>query len=115
MGSTFLTISSAAIVAARSGFGSLIWTSRNDGAHPTGRRRDDPLGILGFPSDRAIRIWSRRLLGRYAVGGAADPRRARMKPAASRSHVASVTPPSRRTFLRTLPFSVSGSSATRST
>ncbi len=67
MGNSFLTIVSAEIVAARSGLGSLIWTSRNYGRTDWIFVGIVALGILGFIFDRILRIVARRLLRRYAV------------------------------------------------
>lgn len=67
MGNSFLTIVSAEIVAARTGLGSLIWTSRNYGRTDWIFVGIVALGILGFLFDRVLRIVARRLLRRYAV------------------------------------------------
>ncbi len=53
--------------------------------------------------------------GWETVRGRPAPRQAAGLAAVSRSHVAAVSPRSRSTALRTLPFSVSGSSETNST
>ncbi len=67
MGNSFLTIVSAEIVAAESGLGALIWTSRNFGRTEWVFVGIIALGVLGFLFDRAIRFASRRLLSRYSV------------------------------------------------
>jgi taurine transport system permease protein len=67
MGNSFLTIVSAEIVAARTGLGSLIWTSRNYGRTDWIFVGIVALGVLGFVFDRILRIAAGRLLRRYAV------------------------------------------------
>lgn len=56
MGNSFLTIVSAEIVAAESGLGALIWTSRNYGRIDWTFVGIIALGILGFLFDRVLRL-----------------------------------------------------------
>lgn len=67
LGNSFLTIVSAEIVAANSGLGSLIWTSRNFGRIDWIFVGIIALGILGYLCDRVIRLVSRTILSRYDV------------------------------------------------
>lgn len=67
LGNSFLTIVSAEIVAAQSGLGSLIWTSRNFGRIDWIFVGVIALGILGFLCDRAIRLVASTLLRHYGV------------------------------------------------
>lgn len=67
LGNSFLTIVSAEIVAAQTGLGSLIWTSRNFGRIDWIFVGIIALGILGFLCDRAIRLVSSTFLARYGV------------------------------------------------
>jgi NitT/TauT family transport system permease protein len=67
LGNSFLTIVSAEIVAAQTGLGSLIWTSRNFGRIDWIFVGIIALGILGYLCDRAIRLVGRTLLSRYGV------------------------------------------------
>jgi NitT/TauT family transport system permease protein len=67
LGNSFLTIVSAEIVAAQTGLGSLIWTSRNFGRIDWIFVGIIALGILGYLCDRAIRVLGRTLLARYDV------------------------------------------------
>lgn len=67
MGNSFLTIVSAEIVAARTGLGSLIWTSRNYGRTDWIFVGIVALGILGFVFDRVLRVAASTMLRRYAV------------------------------------------------
>lgn len=67
LGNSFLTIVSAEIVAAQTGLGSLIWTSRNFGRIDWIFVGIIALGILGYLCDRVIRILGTTLLSRYGV------------------------------------------------
>jgi ABC-type nitrate/sulfonate/bicarbonate transport system permease component len=67
MGNSFLTIVSAEIVAAQSGLGALIWTSRNFGRTDWVFVGIITLGILGFLTDLTIRWITRTFLGRYGA------------------------------------------------
>jgi taurine transport system permease protein len=67
LGNSFLTIVSAEIVAAQTGLGSLIWTSRNFGRIDWIFVGIIALGILGYLCDRTIRLLSRTALARYGV------------------------------------------------
>ena len=67
LGNSFLTIVSAEIVAANSGLGSLIWSSRNFGRIDWIFVGIIALGILGYLCDRAIRLIARTALSRYDV------------------------------------------------
>lgn len=67
LGNSFLTIVSAEIVAAQTGLGSLIWTSRNFGRIDWIFVGIIALGILGYLCDRAIRFVGRTALARYGV------------------------------------------------
>jgi taurine transport system permease protein len=67
LGNSFLTIVSAEIVAAQSGLGSLIWTSRNYGRIDWIFVGIIALGILGYLCDRVIRLIAAKLLRRYNV------------------------------------------------
>lgn len=67
LGNSFLTIVSAEIVAANSGLGSLIWSSRNFGRIDWIFVGIIALGILGYLCDRAIRLLARTALSRYDV------------------------------------------------
>lgn len=67
LGNSFLTIVSAEIVAANSGLGSLIWSSRNFGRIDWIFVGIISLGILGYLCDRAIRLFARTALSRYDV------------------------------------------------
>jgi NitT/TauT family transport system permease protein len=67
MGNSFLTIVSAEMVAAQTGLGSLIWTSRNFGRIDWILVGIITLGFIGFLCDLVIKILSRRLLAKYNV------------------------------------------------
>lgn len=67
LGNSFLTIVSAEIVAAQTGLGSLIWTSRNFGRIDWIFVGIITLGILGYLCDRAIRLIGGTVLARYGV------------------------------------------------
>jgi len=67
LGNSFLTIVSAEIVAAQTGLGSLIWTSRNYGRIDWIFVGIIALGILGYLCDRAIRFTARATLRHYNV------------------------------------------------
>lgn len=67
LGNSFLTIVSAEIVAAQTGLGSLIWTSRNFGRIDWIFVGIIALGILGYLCDRTIRLLGRTALARYGV------------------------------------------------
>ncbi|MBN9064610.1 MAG: ABC transporter permease [Rhizobiales bacterium] len=67
MGNSFLTIVSAEIVAAQTGLGSLIWTSRNYGKTEWVFVGIITLGVLGYLCDRIVRLFVKRTLKRYAV------------------------------------------------
>jgi taurine transport system permease protein len=67
LGNSFLTIVSAEIVAAQTGLGSLIWTSRNFGRIDWIFVGIIALGILGYLCDRVIRLLGRTALARYGV------------------------------------------------
>ncbi len=67
LGNSFLTIVSAEIVAAQTGLGSLIWTSRNFGRIDWIFVGIIALGILGYLCDRVIRLLAVTLLSRYSV------------------------------------------------
>ena len=67
LGNSFLTIVSAEIVAAQTGLGSLIWTSRNYGRIDWIFVGIIALGILGYLCDRVIRLLAVTLLSRYSV------------------------------------------------
>jgi taurine transport system permease protein len=67
LGNSFLTIVSAEIVAAQTGLGSLIWTSRNYGRIDWIFVGIIALGILGYLCDRAIRFAARATLRHYNV------------------------------------------------
>lgn len=67
LGNSFLTIVSAEMVAANSGLGALIWSSRNFGRIDWIFVGIIALGIVGFLFDRAIRIFARTALSRYDV------------------------------------------------
>jgi len=67
LGNSFLTIVSAEIVAAQSGLGSLIWTSRNFGRIDWIFVGIIALGVLGFLCDRAIRFVASTALRHYGV------------------------------------------------
>lgn len=65
MANSFLTIVSAEMVAARSGLGTIIWTSYSFGRIDWIFAGIVTLGFLGFVCDRILRIIAARLLGRY--------------------------------------------------
>jgi len=67
LGNSFLTIVSAEIVAAKTGLGSLIWSSRNYGRIDWIFVGIIALGILGYLCDRAIRLAARTTLRHYGV------------------------------------------------
>lgn len=67
LGNSFLTIVSAEIVAAQSGLGSLIWSSRNYGRIDWIFVGIIMLGILGYLCDRTIRLVARTALRHYDV------------------------------------------------
>ncbi len=62
MGNSFLTIVSAEIVAAHTGLGSLIWTSRNYGKTEWVFVGIITLGVLGYLCDRVVRFVVQRTL-----------------------------------------------------
>jgi len=67
LGNSFLTIVSAEIVAAQTGLGALIWTSRNYGRIDWIFVGIIALGILGYLCDRVIRIFGSTVLSKYGV------------------------------------------------
>jgi len=67
MGNSFLTIVSAEIVAAESGLGALIWTSRNYARTEWVFVGILALGLLGYLFDWILRVTTRRGLRRYGV------------------------------------------------
>jgi len=67
MANSFLTIVSAEMVAARSGLGTLIWTSYTFGRIDWIFAGIVTLGVLGFLCDRILRILAGTLLSRYGV------------------------------------------------
>src|SRR5690625_3765666 len=67
LGNSFLTIVSAEIVAADTGLGALIWSSRNFGRIDWIFVGIIMLGILGFLCDRVIRWIANTVLRRYDV------------------------------------------------
>ena len=67
MGNSFLTIVAAELVAAQSGLGAMIWTSRNFGRTDWVFVGIFALGALGFLFDRVLRIIITLFLGRYGV------------------------------------------------
>lgn len=67
MANSFLTIVSAEMVAARTGLGTIIWTSYSFGRIDWIFAGIVTLGLLGFVCDRIIRILSTRFLGRFGV------------------------------------------------
>lgn len=67
LGNSFLTIISAEIVAADHGLGALIWSAYNYGRMDWIFAGILVLGVLGFISDRIVRIAASGLLGKYGV------------------------------------------------
>jgi len=67
MANSFLTIVSAEMVAARTGLGTIIWTSYSFGRIDWIFAGIVTLGVLGFLCDRIIRILSTSLLSRFGV------------------------------------------------
>ncbi|MBO9627734.1 MAG: ABC transporter permease [Microbacterium sp.] len=67
MANSFLTIVSAEMVAAREGLGTIIWTSYSFGQIDWIFAGIVTLGVLGFCSDRILRIISTTLLARFGV------------------------------------------------
>lgn len=67
MGNSFLTIVAAELVAAQTGLGAMIWTSRNFGRTDWVFVGIFALGALGFLFDRILRIIISLFLGRYDV------------------------------------------------
>jgi NitT/TauT family transport system permease protein len=67
MGNSFMTVVSAEMVAAKSGIGFLIFNSRLFLLTEWIFVGIITLGLMGFVSDRALRIVANRLLARYAV------------------------------------------------
>jgi ABC-type nitrate/sulfonate/bicarbonate transport system permease component len=67
MGNSFLTIVSAEIVAAETGLGSLIWTSRNYARTEWVFVGIVALGLLGYLYDWVLRTVTRLTLRRYGV------------------------------------------------
>jgi NitT/TauT family transport system permease protein len=67
MGNSFLTIISAEMVAARSGLGTIIWTSYTFGRIDWIFAGIVVLAALGFICDRIVRLLALWLLGKYGV------------------------------------------------
>lgn len=67
MANSFLTIVSAEMVAAREGLGTIIWTSYSFGQTKWIFAGIVTLGVLGFLTDRALRILSTTFLTRFGV------------------------------------------------
>jgi ABC-type nitrate/sulfonate/bicarbonate transport system permease component len=67
MGNSFMTVVSAEMVAAKSGIGFLIFNSRLFLLTEWIFVGIITLGLMGFVSDRALRIVANTLLQRYAV------------------------------------------------
>lgn len=67
MANSFLTIVSAEMVAAREGLGTIIWTSYSFGQTSWIFAGIVTLGVLGFCSDRILRILSTTFLARFGV------------------------------------------------
>jgi NitT/TauT family transport system permease protein len=65
MGSSFMTIVAAEMIAANSGIGYIIWSSRNYMLTDQIFVAIVTLGLMGFISDRAVNWVAKRLLRKY--------------------------------------------------